>query len=70
MQIDSVNASKSSYIIFHSTITSILSYLSIRMGKKSITGARYVKFVGILLDKHLSWKYHLSELSKTLARTC
>ena len=27
-------------------------------------------FLGLLLDEHLSWKYHLSELSKKLARIC
>ena len=30
----------------------------------------YVKFLGVLLDENLSWKYHLTELSKKLARTC
>ena len=31
---------------------------------------KYVKFLGLLLDENLSWKYHLSELSKKLSRTC
>ena len=65
-----LNISKSNYILFHSTNTSIPSCLSIKMGKKHITRATYVKFLGILLDEHLSWKYHLSELLKKLARTC
>ena len=29
----------------------------------------YVKFSGIMLDSKLSWKFHLAELSKKLART-
>ena len=29
-----------------------------------------MKFLGVLLDENLSWKYHLTELSKKLARTC
>ena len=29
-----------------------------------------IKFLGLLLDEHLSWKHHLSEFSKKLARTC
>ena len=31
---------------------------------------KYVKFLGLLLDEYLSWKHHLSELAKKLARTC
>ena len=40
------------------------------MGKKSIKRVQFVKFLGLLLDEQLSWRYHLSELSKKLARTC
>ena len=32
--------------------------------------ALHVKLFGLLLDENLSWKHHLSELSKILARTC
>ena len=37
--------------------------------KKKITCATTVKFTGVLLDAHLSWKLHSTELSKKLART-
>ena len=40
------------------------------MGKSHISRTKYVKFLGVLLDEHLSWKHHLSELTKMLARTC
>ena len=40
------------------------------MGKNHISRANYVKFLGILLDEHLNWKYHLSELLNKLARAC
>ena len=37
----------------------------------TISGLMFVvfKFLGILLDENLTWKYHLTELSKKLART-
>ena len=35
-----------------------------------IRRVKFVKFLGLLLDEHLTWKYHLSELSKKLAGTC
>ena len=37
---------------------------------KHVKQAKYVKFLGLLLDENLSWKYHLSELSKKFSRTC
>ena len=37
--------------------------------KKKVTRTTAVKFLGVLLDAHLSWKPHIIELSKKLART-
>ena len=42
----------------------------IQIGKKHIKRVRFVKFLGLPRDEHLSWKYHLSGLSKKLAKTC
>ena len=44
--------------------------ISIKCGRKLLTKAKCVKFLGLLLDENLSWKFQLSELSKKLARTC
>ena len=37
--------------------------------KKKVTRIIAVKFLGVLRDAHLSWKPHITELSKKLART-
>ena len=66
----SLNIDKTNYIIFHSSSVNVLSGSDIKIGKKHIKRVKFVKFLGLLLDEHLSWKYHLSELSKKLARTC
>ena len=66
----SLNIDKTNYIIFHSSSRNISSDSTIKIGKKHIKRVKFVKFLGLLLDEHLSWKYHLSELSKKLARTC
>ena len=66
----SLNIDKTNYIIFHSSSVKVPSDAVIKIGKKSIKRVKFVKFLGLLLDEHLSWKYHLSELSKKLARTC
>ena len=66
----SLNIDKTNYIIFHSSSSNVPSGSNIKIGKKQIKRVKFVKFLGILLDEHLSWKYHLSELAKKLSRTC
>ena len=66
----SLNIAKTNYIIFHSPSVNIPSDAVIKIRKKHIKRVKFVNFLGVLLDEHLSWKYHFSELSKKLARTC
>ena len=49
---------------------SLIESPSIKIGNQHVRQAKYVKFLGLFLDKHLSWNYHLCELSKKLSRTC
>ena len=56
--------------VFKSPQRSLPKNVSIKIGKFPIKRTCYVKFLGVLLDENLSWKYHLTELSKKLARTC
>ena len=66
----SLNISKSNYIIFNSSTDSIPLNTVIKIGRKYITKVTYIKFLGILLEEHLTWRYHISECSKKLAKTC
>ena len=66
----SLNIDKTNYIIFHSSSVNVPPGSNIKIGKKHIKRVKFVTFLGLLLDEHLNWKYHLSELSKKLARTC
>ena len=59
----SLNISKTNYIIFHSPFMSIPSEIVVKIGRDHINRSNNVKFLGLLLDEHLSWKFHLSELS-------
>ena len=44
--------------------------MNIKLGNQLVKRSEYVKFLGLLLDESLSWKYHLCELSKKLSKTC
>ena len=65
-----LNVDKTNFVIFHSPKKSLDEAINIKIGKELVKQAKYVKFLGVLLDENLTWKYHLSELSKKLARTC
>ena len=66
----SLNIDKTNFIILKSLQHSSPENVSIKIGKLPIKQTCYVKFLGVLLDENLAWKYHLTELSKKLARTC
>ena len=66
----SLNVDKTYFVIFHSPQNSLNDITSIKIGNQYAKQAKYVKFLGLLLDENLSWKYHLCELSKKLSRTC
>ena len=65
----SLNIDKTNFIIFKSPQHSSPETICIKIGKFPIKQTYYVNFLGVL-DENLSWKYHLTELSKKLARTC
>ena len=43
-------------------------FIRIKLGSKSLEQAKFVKYPGILVDSTLSWKPHVIELYKKLAR--
>ena len=57
-------------MIFHSPGAAIPVNATIKIGNRFISRVKYIRFLGLLLDENLSWKYHLSQLSKKLSRTC
>ena len=66
----SLNIEKPNFIIFKSPQHSSPETAGIKLGNCFVKQAIYVKFLGVLLNENLSWKYHLIELSKKMARTC
>ena len=66
----SLNIDKTNFVIFKSPQHFSPETTTIRFGNLPVKQTCYVKFIGVLLDENLSWKYHLTELSKKLARTC
>ena len=56
--------------MFNSAHKALISQVIIKIAKNHVKQSKYMKFLGLLVDEYLSWKSHLNELSKILARTC
>ena len=65
----SLNVSKSEFVIFHSPRKEIKQNINIKLNGKCLYPSTYIKYLGVLLDRHLSWKPHIDELLKKLNRT-
>ena len=64
-----LNIDKTNFVIFHSQQRKITYHIVLQIGRKMIKQESPMKFLGVLLDSNLSWKTHLTELSKKLAGT-
>ena len=64
-----LNVDKTNFVVFHPPRIKIPEPVIIRFGRKKIKCESCGKFLGILLDENLNWKFHINELSKKLSRT-
>ena len=64
-----LNLDKTNFVLFYSYQKKVTEPVTLKFGRKKIQQENCVKFLGVLLDSALSWKYHLAALAKKLART-
>ena len=64
-----LNIDKTNFVVFHSPKKKLPELTPLKFGKKIIKRTKYVEFLGVLVDEHLSWKYHICKLRKKLSRT-
>ena len=59
-----LNIEKTNFVIFYSPRNKPDMNFVLKFGRKKIIQETCVKFLGLLLDSHLSWKPHITELAK------
>ena len=64
-----LNIDKTNFVLFHSSQRKLIQTIVLKIGKNKIKQETRVCFLGVLSDSTLSWRYHLTELYKKLART-
>ena len=63
-----LNIEKTNFVLFHSSQRKLTQTIVLKIGKNKIKQETHARFLGVLLDFTLSWRYHLTELSKKLTR--
>ena len=43
--------------------------VKLKLNGKRLFPSRYIKYLGVLVDEHLSWNYHINDLVKKLNRS-
>ena len=65
----SLNLDKTHFIIFHPYNKPLKKQITIKINKKAIQEQCFIKYLGVLIDSKLSWKHHVSKISKTISRS-
>ena len=65
----SLNIDKTNFIVFHPYNKPIKKRITIKINNKAIKEKEYIKYLGVLIDSTLSWKQHVSNISKKISRS-
>ena len=63
-----LNISKTNFVIFRSPKRPLKRNVILIMNRKAIEQKDHVKYLGVLMDQHLSWKQQISSVSKKISR--
>ena len=58
----SLNIEKTNFTIFHPYNKPLKQYITIKINKKAIDEKQSIKYLGVLIDSSLSWKYQISNI--------
>ena len=64
----SVNIEKTNYIIFKSNRKTVATNFSLCFGNKLLEH-KTIKFLGVYINEHLTWKDHISYISKKISKS-
>ena len=65
----SLNIDKTNFIVFHPYNKPVKKRITIKINNKAIIEKEYIKYLGVLIDSTLSWKHHVSNISKKISRS-
>ena len=70
----SLNIKKTNFVIFHPYQKRLNHEVTLKIYDNhthkqfSISNKEYIKYLGVLIDNHLTWKYHISHVASKISR--
>ena len=64
----SINVTKTEFILFKPTKYKIQERFTLKLNNITLFESQKLRYLGVILDNKLSWKYHIYELTKKLSR--
>ena len=65
----SLNISKTEFIIFKPPMKSLQDRITLKLNGTTLYESNKIRYIGIIMDDRLTWKHHITELSKKLSRS-
>ena len=63
-----LNVGKTNFVIFRSSKMPMNHNVTLILNRKAISQKDHVKYLGVLMDQHLTWKYQITNVSKKISR--
>ena len=63
-----LNIDKTNFTIFHRYNKPLKHHITIKINKNAIDEKQFIKYLGVIIDSSLSWKYQISNISKKISR--
>ena len=65
----SLNVSKTEFIIFKPPRKSLNQRITLNLNGTTLFESKKIKYLGIIMDERLTWKYHTFELRKKINKS-
>ena len=65
----SLNVAKTEFIIFKPPKKRMINRFTLKLDGKTIFESPKIKYLGLIMDSRLTWKYHINELRKKLSKS-
>ena len=64
----SLNVGKTEFIVFKPPRKSLKNRITLKLNGTKLFESKKIKYLGLIVDDRLSWKFHINELTKKLGR--